>query len=173
MIQSKDDFYNYILADRIANKIDLSFHMKFLITWRYLICLRKVEYVNNCKHGFGANLLKMYLKIKLYRLSVKSGLTIPINTFGKGLYIPHHGAIVVNSSAKFGDDCVIQNGVNISSDVVGGNHVYLGAGSKVMIGVIIGANSVVTHDVSEDNVVVAGAPAKIVSYHGFNGRKKI
>lgn len=179
MIKSKKDYLEYVAADNAANRIGKSLHKKHLITWRYLKCLRKLEYVINCKRGVFAKLRRNLLKLKLYNLSVKSGLTIPPNTFGKGLYIPHHGAIIVNSTARFGDNCVVQSGVNVSNDVVGGNHLYLGTGSKLMIGVkiadhcIVGANAVVTKDIAEENVVVGGIPAKIISSNGFKDRKTV
>ncbi len=179
MIKSKKDYLEYVKADNAANKIGNSLHKKHLITWRYLHCMRKLEYVTNCKRGLFAKLNRNLLKLKLYNLSVKSGITIPPNTFGKGLFLPHHGAIVVNSTARFGDNCVVQSGVNVSNDVVGGDHLYLGTGSKLMIGVkipdhcIIGANAVVTKSVEEENVVVGGIPAKIISHNGFKDRKTV
>lgn len=115
----------------------------------------------------------------MYKLSVKSGLTIPANTFGKGLYIAHHGAVIVNPTARFGDYCVIQNGVNISEKVNGGNHIYLGTGAKILIGVclpddvIVGANAVVTKSVETPNVVVAGVPAKKISDNGYRNRLSV
>lgn len=110
MINNKADYISYLNADRKVNKI---YGMRrFLVTWKYLKCMRKLEFLSNNKSRTYM-LLRLFYKIKLYRLSVKSGITIPINTFGKGLYLPHHGSIVVNHKAKFGDYCVIQNGVNI------------------------------------------------------------
>ena len=38
--------------------------------------------------------------------------------------------------------------------------------------VIIGANAVVTKDILEPNVVVAGVPAKIISRDGFKNRQR-
>lgn len=43
---------------------------------------------------------------------------------------------------------------------------------KIANDVICGANSVLTHDVTEDNVVVAGVPAKIISHNGYRSRTK-
>lgn len=108
-----------------------------------------------------------------------TGITIPPNTFGKGLYIPHWGSIVVNGSARFGDNCVIQSGVNISEGVRGGDHVYLAAGAKILMNVIISddvivaANAVVNRDVTEKNVVVGGIPASVISKRGFRDRLKV
>ena len=114
----------------------------------------------------------------LYKTSEKSGIQIPINTFKKGLDLPHHGTIVVNETARFGENCVVQAGVNVSAGVKGGNHIYLAAGAKIMKDitiaddVIVGANAVVTKDILESNVVVAGIPAKIISRDGFRNRSK-
>lgn len=122
--------------------------------------------------------VRLFYRFWLYRLSVKTGIQIPPNTFGRGLYLPYHGTIVVNETARFGDNCVVQAGVNISENVRGGDHVYLSAGCKIMKGVsisshvIVGANAVVTKNVNEINVVVAGVPANIISQNGFLNRKK-
>lgn len=112
-------------------------------------------------------------RILLSRISLKTGITIPINTFDEGLYIPHYGYIVVNGTARFGDSCQIQCGVNISEKSCGGRHIYFGAGAKIMENiyiaddVIIGANAVVTHNIEEPNTVWAGVPAKKISNNGF------
>lgn len=47
--------------------------------------------------------------------------------------------------------------------------------SNVVVGddVIIGANAVVTKSVDESNVVLAGVPAKIISYNGYKDRNKV
>lgn len=52
-----------------------------------------------------------------------------------------------------------------------GDNVWIGAGAIIVAGVnisgnniIIGANSVVTKDITESNVVVAGNPAKIIKW---------
>lgn len=58
--------------------------------------------------------------------------------------------------------------------------VYLGAGSKLLIGVnladniIVGANAVVTKSFNELNIVIAGIPARKISDKGTkSGRVKI
>lgn len=169
MIHSKVEFREYVSADKKANSF-YGFFGFFSCVRKYLLRLRKTEYLLNCnKNKLRLNLSK-YL---LYKLSLKTGITIGLNSFGKGLYIPHHGCIVVNSTARFGDYCVVQCGVNVSEGVVGGNHCYLGTGAKMVIGakignnVIVGANAVVTKCFQDDNVVLAGVPAKIISNNGF------
>ena len=82
-------------------------------------------------------------------------------------------AVVLHSRAVIGKKVIIGQGVTIGKKLsvneipTIGNNVYIAAGSKILgnvkIGnnVIIGANSVVTQNVP-DNVIVAGAPAKII-----------
>lgn len=178
MIKNKKDYIDYILADKEANHVKGKFAM-FNMVWKYIKCMRKIEYIENCKCGTLYMIWRKWLKYKLYRLSISTGITIPPHTFGKGLYIPHYGSIVVNASARFGDYCVIQNGINISEGVKGGNHIYIGTGAKLMMNVkiaddvIIGANAVLTKDVCTPNIVVGGIPAKIISSKGFRERIKV
>ncbi len=170
MIRNKQDLREYNAADYVANKFS-RLSPFYDIRYKFLRVLRKVEFLQNCKSRH--SIRYAYYFLKLYRLSVLSGLTIPPNVFGKGLYIPHYGSIVVNGSARFGDYCIIQNGVNISAGVIGGEHIYLGAGCKVLTNVhiadnvIIGANAVLVDNVQEVNIVVAGIPAKRISNKGM------
>ena len=124
MITSKQEYKSFLAADKSANHIS-GIHALINKRWQYIKCMRKVEYIKNCKHGILAKIQLKWQQYKLSRLSVETGISIPPNTFGKGLYIPHHGAIVVNGSARFGDNCVIQNGVNVSAEVLGGANVIL------------------------------------------------
>ncbi len=89
------------------------------------------------------------------RLSVKTGIQIGINSFGKGLALFHYGSIIVNGTAQFGEFCVVQSDVNVSAGVRGGNEVYIAPGVKILENiaiadnVIIGANAVVCKDIEE------------------------
>lgn len=107
----------------------------------------------------------------LRKLSYKLGIQIPPGCFGKGLQIYHYGSIIVNQSAKIGENATIYPGVVIGEKGGGcptiGDNCFIGAGSKILGGVLIGnnviiaPNAVVVHDVP-DNVIVAGVPAKII-----------
>lgn len=175
MIKTKEQLLQFIQSDKEANSFK-GIKGRFNIIRKYLVRLRKTEYYynNNCKTALFIS------KFLLYRLSIKTGITIGLNVFGRGLYIPHYGLIVVNGRARFGDYCVVQAGVNVSENVRGGNHVYLGAGCKLMIGAsiadntIVGANAVVTNVFTEKNIVIAGVPARKISDKGFaSGRESI
>lgn len=170
MIQSKKDLKDYIRTDIDCNHFPSGIWRRFNIVYHFLKSLRYLEYYTNVKPK---SILRRYYALKNYVFSVVSGITIMPNSFGKGLYIPHHGTIVVNGSAHFGDYCVVQAGVNVSKDVNGGRYVFLSAGAKIMIGVkiadyvIVGANAVVTKDINEPNTVWAGVPAKYINSNGM------
>lgn len=119
----------------------------------------------------------------LSRLKYKLGISIPYYTnIGSGFYIGHFGGIVVNGRSIIGKNCNISHGVTIGMANRGrnkgypriGDNVYIGPGAKIIgsvtVGnnVAIGANSVVTHNIP-DNAVVVGIPARIVSHEGSTG----
>lgn len=116
----------------------------------------------------------------LHHYSLRYGISIPYNTrIGPGLYIGHHGGIVINSDVTIGRDCNINHDVTVGVKYGGrnpgvpviGDRVYLGPGCKVIGGiclendVVVGANSVVVDSASACSVV-AGVPAKKISLKG-------
>lgn len=104
--------------------------------------------------------------------SVVSGAEIYVNSrISGGLQIPHPNGIVIHPDAKIGPNCLIFQQVTIAIGNGGvpkiGGHVEIGAGAKVLGGIVIGnhvrigANAVVIHSVLEGQTV-AGIPAKLV-----------
>ena len=109
---------------------------------------------------------------------ILTGIEIAHNAeIGKGLFIGHLGGVIIVNSSVIGKNASFHEGVTIGgggrdekhgSPIIGDN-VYFGAGAKVIgkitVGnnVMIGANAVVVKDVP-DNAVVAGVPAKVISY---------
>lgn len=173
MIKNKSDLIEYLNEDKRimnTNRRKPSLHQ---VCWKYLILLRKAEYYTNVNCVCGGGVLKKWYQFRLNALSIKTGIYIPLNTFGKGLALPHYGTIIVNESARFGDYCVIQAGVNVSANVHGGSYVYLAPGAKINENltiadhVIVGSNCVVTHSVEYEGCTVAGVPAKKISDKGF------
>jgi serine O-acetyltransferase len=153
----------------------------FAESFKYNFWMRTCLYIKQFK------VLKYSLyPIALYILrhyTYKFGISIPFNTcIGAGFYIGHFSGIIVSPDCIIGKNCNISQGVTLGqanrgdkkgSPVIG-NNVYIGPGAKligkIFIGdnVAIGANSVVTKDV-ENNAVVAGAPARVLSMEGTDG----
>lgn len=172
MIKNKKDLQEYLEAD----KKNLGFGKKELPIvgkeiWKFQISLRYLEYYTNVP-CFLRKLKKGLWKVINHHYSIKLGFTIPVNTFGKGLNIHHYGCIVVNDNARIGENCNIQQGVNIGQNYgpanvpTIGDGVYIGPGAKIFgritiaDGCVIGANSVVCKDFLEPNKIIVGNPAK-------------
>lgn len=97
-------------------------------------------------------------------------------TIGAGLYIGHHGTIIINGNSTIGKNCNITAGVVIGQTNRGGNkgaptignEVWIGANSvivgKINIGnnVLIAPCSYVNIDIPSNSIVI-GNPAKIIS----------
>lgn len=137
-----------------------------------------------------------YQAVWLYRVSAEAGQISPLlghffkqmNHFltgadiswqcriGRNLILFHPSGVVIGSGVIIGSDCQIQQGVTLgnsarpgtdSDNPILGQHVYIGAGARVIgavrigNGVTIGANAVVLSDV-EDYSTAVGVPAKAV-----------
>lgn len=177
MIDGKEAYQYYLEQDRIAlgRKKDRRPHLFGDEIWKLEILLRKVEYDGNCRRGFVAKVIGKYHKFRFHRLSVRLGMTIPPGVFGPGLSIPHYGTIVVHGNARAGRNCRLQEGVTIGATngsheaAVIGDNCYFGSGAKV-IGAVriaddvaVGANAVVTANITESGTTWAGIPARKIS----------
>ena len=182
MILSKKDLKYYIQQDLLMNgKQNLSFRRQLLFvffpdyTILFLRTLRKTEYYYNCKTNKIITSICYYIyRIRLRRLGLKLGYSIPINVFGPGLSLPHYGTIIVNPNAHVGANCRLHACVNIGASGGDtnapqiGDNVYIGP-SAILFGniriadnVTIGANATVNKSCDKTNVALAGSPAKIV-----------
>lgn len=144
---------------------------------RFMFTLRGCQYF----HKF--NPVGIFFRIWNKRLKMKYGLQFNHTcNIGKGLYMAHYGNIVINSKVNLGENCNIAQGVtlgntkrgkNIGNPVIG-NRVWIGANSVVVGGITIGDDvliaplTFVNFNVP-NNAVVAGNPAKIISYKGSEG----
>lgn len=118
---------------------------------------------------------KLAYKLASKAIEVTTGISIPASVrIGPGLYIGHFGEIIIHSDAKIGERFSIGQGVTIGTKGQGGggvpvigDDVYLGVGSKVLGGIVVGdnvsvgANAVVVKDVPAGSVAV-GVPARVL-----------
>ncbi len=131
--------------------------------WRYRVQPRAVRMF----FSFFYKLLKLCSQIL-------TGIDLPCETeLGRGFKIEHFGGIIISGDARFGDDCIVRNGVTVGLRRTHergaphfGNRVDIGAGAVILgpvrIGddVAIGANAVVLTDVPSYSIAV-GVPAII------------
>lgn len=136
-------------------------------------------YLKNSESRSPINIFLRKFAVLRHRFwSIVTGADIPINCkIGGGLLLPHPNGIVIHSGGIIGPNCLIFQQVTIGSrgdgglPVIGGN-VDIGAGARILGGLIIGchsrigANSVVLRDVP-DNAVAVGVPASIVIKSGL------
>lgn len=179
MIKSKQDYIFYLEQDAIARGVrvnSLKEKIKEVLsptqTWRFQKLLRKLEYHSNCKSSWTSKLYILYLRNKFKRISLKLGFSIPINVFGPGLCILHYGTIVVNSKARVGKNCRVEVCVNIGASGGKpeapkiGDNVYIAPGVKIFGDITLGnniaisANSTVNKSFEENDILIAGSPAR-------------
>jgi serine O-acetyltransferase len=125
-------------------------------------------------------MLKLVCAIWQKIVEIFIGVELPNRAeIGAGLFIPHANGIIVNTDVKIGRYCNLSHQVTIGVGGRGanqgtpslGDRVFVGPGAKIFgpieIGhdVAIGANAVVLKN-TPNNAVVAGVPAKIISYNG-------
>lgn len=129
-------------------------------------------------------LSKIYYKLRLKKLSLKTQIQIPSQTkIGEGFYIGHRGRIIINSKAVLGRNINIATGVTIGQENRGkrkgcptiGDNVWIGTNSVIVGNITIGNDvliaplTFVNFDVPDHSVVV-GNPAKII--HKENATKE-
>jgi serine O-acetyltransferase len=180
MIQSYDDYKYYLEADRLSmGEKRVRPQLIGQDVWKFQRLLRKLEYYQNCKRSILYKPIKQILTIKFHILSVRLGFSIPTNVFGPGLNIAHRGTIIVNGFSKIGKNCRVHACVNIGTKggytniaPTIGDNVYIGPGVKIFgdiniaNGVAIGANAVVNKSFEEEDISIAGVPARKISNKG-------
>lgn len=179
MIDSKKSYNEYLKSDQKALGINSNSRFYKLKNFffpdpilKFQKLLRKLEYFQNCRNKGLFKIYIYYLKYRFRQLSIKLGFSIPINVFGPGLRIVHYGTIVVNGNARIGKNCRIHACTNIGASGGKkeapqiGDNVYIAPGAKIYgnitiaNNIAIGANAVVNKSFNEENMLIAGNPAK-------------
>lgn len=173
MISSKKELEFYLIADHIMNrgKQKQSLRDKFVGIFKpdwimlYLRLMRKTDYYRSI-----GNKRWLYYSWRYNKLGIKLGFTISYKAFGYGLVIPHYGTIVVGEDNHIGNYAVLFTSTCINGKQrIIGDGLYLSTGVKITSGenignnVSIAANSVVTKSFPNNNVLLAGMPAKVKS----------
>lgn len=137
--------------------------------YHYLIHLRAYEYYSSISGGM-KRIKALWHKFHYMRLGNKMNVYVAPFVVGPGFRFFHYGDFIhIGERAKVGKKFTVNQGVvlDAAKTIVIGDHVTLCPGVKIVkdmtIGsnVIIGAMSVVTHDIP-DNAVAAGSPARIL-----------
>ena len=186
MITNRNILQEYLEEDKKALRINKNRPGRYDIIWKYEIALRYNEYhfnVRNNRGGVYSIFHKVMHKIwdyRMFRLGLKTGYGICLNSCGKGLQLAHIGPIIING--KLGDYCRVHVGVNLgvqagTSDQKPtiGNGVYIGPGAKIFGNITIadhiaiGANAVVNKSFYESGITIGGIPAKKISNKSAKG----
>lgn len=179
--------FKYFIRKDMASQGRANFTKDFLFSavFRFTVLLRFNEYLLNDRKPM---LLRIIPYLWYKRLGLKVGYSIPFNVFDYGLGLVHYGLVIVNPDARIGTNCRIHAGVNIGGSAgfksqgdtnfyapVIGNNCYIGPGAKLFGSIkigndcVIGANAVVNKSFENNEVTIAGVPAKIISDKGSKG----
>lgn len=175
-IKSKKELRFCMMADRMMNRgsFKKSFidYLKLIILpdsiMAYLETLRKVSYYKNGRGIFAKLMYALYLRKKT-KLGEKLGFSIGTDSLGYGVVIPHYGTSVVGAKPRIGNYAVLHTSTCISDNKkVIGDGLYLSTGAKITSEIVlgnnisVGANSVVNKSYSDDNAMIAGTPAHFI-----------
>lgn len=178
MIENRRDLKEYLKVEKQKYNLKmyplLSGIREDDILWKHQKLLRKTEYYHNAQR----RIMFVVEKIRLLRIQNKYALHIPINTCEKGLHVMHVGSILINEKAVIGENCALHINTGIVAGGVDGSVPKLGKNIVVGIGAVIlggiqladsiavGANAVVNKSFNEENIAIAGVPAKKISNNG-------
>lgn len=179
MINNKSDLKDFLIYESKKYKrknVKMPF---FCITesqflWKHMVLLRKTEYYINTKNKVMGFIYKVLLK----RYQNIHQIHIPVNSFDKGLKIMHLGPVLVNGKVKGGKDITLHINTTLAA---GGTDdgtpiledgVILGVGAVILgevhlaKNIAVGANALVNKSFEDENISIAGVPAKKISNNG-------
>lgn len=145
------------------------FHSESYYTYRFLLHLRRYEYLVKQKTTPLTTLRRLWNLKRYSKFAKDCGFVIGDGVLGEGVTFYHRGNIVINPNARVGEGCIFHGSCCIGASHLGsdkcpvlGNNVEIGYGAVILgnINIVIGANSVVTKSFTEPGIVIAGAPAR-------------
>lgn len=172
MITTKQQLNEYLAEEALIYEYTPLYNLPFYVTeykvlYKHMKALREAEYAYNTNRFF-----KKLKLLKLLRIQTRYGMSIPLNTVGKGFHIQHLGSVIINAKAKVGENVNVHPGVCIGAnhDLAPqiGNNVFIGPGAKVLgdisiaDDVQIGANAVVLKSCDIKGAHLIGVPAKVI-----------
>lgn len=156
--------HKYVLLPRMSEKS---------IIWKYICLLRLEEYSYNTNH----KLRYIFYKFLRLKMSRKYLIQIPKNVVDKGLKIFHVSPTIINAK-KIGKNLMLGPNVymvaqgrtgdspTLGDDIAIGASATLVGGINLASGIAIGANSLVNKSFEEENITIAGNPAKKINSNG-------
>lgn len=179
MIKTKQDLKEYINYEKQlynAKKASIGF-LPLLsersIIWRFISLLRYEEYHMNNHHKFRY----LYYKYRRVKLGRKVGFNIGPNVIERGFLMYHVGSVLINAehigkNFLCNINCALIAGGHDAGHPTIGDDVVIGYGSticgdvNIANGIAIGAHSFVNKSFNEEDICIAGSPAKKVSNNG-------
>lgn len=142
--------------------------------WRHAALLRWSEYYTNT----GRRIRGAICRFLLNRFQCRHHMRVPLNVFDSGLKIMHLGPIQINNKTRGGKNISIHvnagmlaSGLEDDAPVLE-DGIVVGVGAMIVGNVhlakniAIGTNAVVTRSFDEENICIAGVPAKKISDNG-------
>lgn len=183
MIDTKEKLNDYLSFEKgLYQKIGYKGKLHSFVTncevgmiYRYIHALRHDEYFSNTNGGLFHKIRHLYYRRTHNSLGIKLGISIPINTFEKGLLIYHSQGIIVHRDARIGENCKLHGLTCIGNNgsesdgrntPIIGNNVDIGVGASIIGGIEIAddikiaAGAVVCRSCHHEGVILAGVPAK-------------
>jgi len=178
-INSKEDLNRFLQIEskrygRKSTRIPLFAFTEKHLLWKHNVLLRKAEYyTNNARR-----LRSIWYRYRLGLIQVKYCLNIPLNVFDCGLKIMHLAPLGANSKSRVGKNCTLHKYSSLAAGGVNdfapclGDDIIIGIGAIVLgqvtlaNGIAVGANAVVSKSFLEENITIAGVPAKKIGDKG-------
>lgn len=186
MLDSKKKLKEYIEIEKnIYEKLGYKGKLHAILSqceigmiYAYIVSLRNDEFYTNKQNKSVLDKVKLvYYHRKHNKLGIKLGLSIPVNTFGKGLVVYHSQGIIVHRESRCGEYCKLhgmncignngsENKIDTNSTPMIGNNVDIGIGAsiiglvKIADNVRVAAGAVVCKSCNDVGTVLKGVPAK-------------